>query len=335
MYKRGNEDTSIKGRSGGREDRDWEQGQGRCQGDEFTVLKKNTANWNKSRSEYHWQAILIVLCLLVLYLKHSFFAPYTCVFRAETKSSTGSEKYIKKSKNQETPLFSVSPMKRNISPSVQAQQESWSVRLIHLAGLSSQASLPIVTGQAGKLLLASPAQLMCHEVPVGRGFAGDAVTATAPNGSVSHLCAVTFLEHKPCEMSAGCRNLSGRSHNKIPLLKAIERDCFFYCPVKDSARSELEIWQSHPGHSLTQYRRQMLQEDYVSSCALSLQGDYTVRVKGFRGLALQPCRRISLLPAKNIWKAQGIMPSLLYGVSRKCCSQEIFYLQLCQGQLLL
>lgn len=118
MYKRGNEDTSIKGRSGGREDWDWEQGQGRCQGDEFTVLKKNTANWNKSRSEYHWQAILIVLCLLVLYLKHSFFAPYTCVFRAETKSSTGSEKYIKKSKNQETPLFSVSPMKRNISPSL-------------------------------------------------------------------------------------------------------------------------------------------------------------------------------------------------------------------------
>lgn len=42
--------------------------------------------------------------------------PYISVFRAETKSSTGSQKYIKKSEKQETPLFSVSSMKRNISP---------------------------------------------------------------------------------------------------------------------------------------------------------------------------------------------------------------------------
>lgn len=48
------------------------------------------------------------------------------------------------------------------------------------------------------------------------------------------------------------------------------------------------------------------------------------RVKGFRGLALQPQRRIFLFPAKDICKAQGILPSPLYGVSKKCCSRERF-----------
>lgn len=147
----------------------------------------------------------------------------------------------------------------------------------------------------------------------------------------SVVCYYLSQDTKAWEMSVGYKNLSGCSQDNISLLKAIERDCVFYCPVKDSAMSELEIWQLHPSHILTQHRQLMLQEDYISSCALGLQGDYTLRVKGFWGLALQPCRRISLLPAKNIWKAQGILPSLLYGVSRKCCSQEIFYLQHCQG----
>lgn len=68
----------------------------------------------------------------------------------------------------------------------------------------------------------------------------------------------------------------------------------------------------------------MLQEDYISSCTLGLQGDYTFGVKGFRGLALRPCRRIVLLPAKNTCKAQGVLPSLLYAFSRKCCSKRDF-----------
>ncbi|KAI1237829.1 hypothetical protein IHE44_0013916 [Lamprotornis superbus] len=50
-----------------------------------------------------------------------------------------------------------------------------------------KASLPIVTVQAGKLFLACPAELMRHKVPVGKGFARDAMTVTSPNGSVSHL----------------------------------------------------------------------------------------------------------------------------------------------------
>lgn len=37
-----------------------------------------------------------------------------------------------------------------------------------------------------------------------------------------------------------------------------------------------------------------------------------------------PAGGFFLFPAKNICKAQGVLPSLLYGVSRKCCSQERF-----------
>lgn len=148
-------------------------------------------------------------------------------------------------------------------------------------------------------------------------------------------------------MSVGChRNLSGCSSGTITLLRAILRDPLcagapfkwgwdFYCPLKDSTMTDLEICQLRPSNILTQCRQQMLQEDYISSCTFGLQGDYTFRVKGFRRLALQPCRRIFLFPVKSIGKAQGILPSLPYGVSRKCCSQGRFYLWLCQGLLLL
>lgn len=197
MHKRGNEDTCIKEKSGGREDGDWEQGQGRCQGDEFTVLKKNTENWNKIRSEYPWQAILIVLSVLVLHLKHSFLLP-TPRSSEQRPSPQLAQKNIYRNLKNRRHFFSLCLLwKETCLLPFQAQRESWSVRLIHLPRLSSQASLPIVTVQAGKLLLASPAQLMRHEVPVGKGFTRDAMTVTSPNGSVSHLlCAITFPGHK-------------------------------------------------------------------------------------------------------------------------------------------
>lgn len=60
-------------------------------------------------------------------------------------------------------------------------------------------------------------------------------------------------KRKAGEMSVGChKTLSGCSHGKITLLKAIERSFsvqellsdwagVFYCLIKDSAVSELEI----------------------------------------------------------------------------------------------
>lgn len=238
-------------------------------------------------------------------------APCTYVFTAKTKSSDWLKKCIKKLKNQQTPLFSVFSVITDTSPSLLAQWENWSVRLIHFRRQPSQASLPNVPAELlPRCDRESSFRLPQHssravQVPAGEGFACDAVTVTSRNSAPFPICCELLLSQdtKAGEMSVGCcRNLSGCSRGKITLLKAIQRDPFvcqssfqigsggFYCTLKDSAISDLQTWQLCLSHVLTQCGQQMLQ-DYISSCTLGLWGDYTFGVKGFRGPALRPSQR--------------------------------------------
>lgn len=293
------------------------------------------------------------LSLLLLHLSsHFFLLPAPLSSEQRPSPPTGSKKQIKKLKQPaDTPLLCALCDDRHLSfPFTPAGKLI--CQTARLRGQPSQASSPNAPSELLPLCeQESSSRLPQHssraaQVPSGEGFAWDAVTVTSQNSAPFAICCALLLSQdtKAGEMSVEChRNLAGCSRAPITLLKGIERDpfvCkssfqiglgFFYCPVKDSAMSELEIWQLHPSHILTQGRQQMLQEDYISSCTLGLQGDYAFRVKGFKGLALRPRRRIFLFPAKNICKAQGVLPSRLYGVSRKCCSQGRFYLRLCQG----
>lgn len=96
--------------------------------------------------------------------------------------------------------------------------------------------------------------------------------------------------------------------------------------------NELEIWQLHHSDILTQGRQQMLQEDYVSLCTLGLGGDYTFRVKGFRGWLCGPAGGFFCFQQKisvkhrafcqaSIWSQQemplprDILPTALSGVA--------------------
>lgn len=248
----------------------------------YSVEKK----YGKLKQEQIW--VSLASHLDCSFLSSSAFKALFCslhVFRAKTKSSTGSEKYIEKfKKTGDAPFLCVFYEKKRLcfpfTPSGKADLSDGSICQgcpprppcqLSLCKQESSSWLPQHSSCAMRSWWAKDLHVMPWPWP----------REMAP----FPICCVLLPSEdtKACEMSVGYRNLSGCSHDKTSLLKAIERDGVFYCPVKDSAMSELEIWQLHPSHILTQQRQQMLQEDYISSCALGLQGDYTFRAKGFRG----------------------------------------------------
>lgn len=169
-YKRGNKNTSIKGKAkGGR-------GSRRCQEGELAVLKimqKTETTADESITDKPQLCSSLASSAFKLSL---FPAPCTCVFRAETKSSNWLRKIYKEIKKPADTPFLCAFCDNKYLSSLSPPRESWSVRRLCLWRQPSQVSslnalselLPLYEQKRSFWL---PQQSSCAvQVPAGEGF---------------------------------------------------------------------------------------------------------------------------------------------------------------------